>query len=656
MLAGFALAAVIPTFLRAEPPRLRGASCHAIRPGEETRIEFHGDHMADASAVWTNLPGKTGPIIEASTKNRAAVRFQPPAETPLGIYGIRMATRQGISNLRVLLVDDLRTVQEGGDNGSPDAAQELSLPTAVEGSCEAEGFDYFRFSAKAGERVTVEVLARRLGSPLDPVVRLLDRAGRRVLTFSDDEAGLSGDARLAHVFEQTGEYLLEVRDARYRGGDDYFYRLRIGSFPRVNACFPLAVAPRQAARLELVGPDAEQVPPVHVRIPQQAPGDQIWVTVKSSGQEGAAFVPVGLSNLPQTQESEPNNARDQSNELQLPTAVNGRFRAAKDQDYFTFSATKGERWFVRGEARQFGLSTDLFLRIYDGDGKKLAEAEDENDGKREGAIDFTVPQDGRYHLMVEDLHRRGGPQHAYRLEITRRQPGFSLAVTDSKKQPLEHVNAPRGGWFQIRVLAARRDFEGPIELAVKGLEGLELRNNTIAAKKKEIVLEARLPSDWKPGEARTFRIVGRGKIKEEVVTAQASTLPALRKLLELRFPPRSLAAEIGLGVGPEFPAFFTLSVKEKNLKLPKQSAKGNLTVQVNRLHKFNGAIRLHVEGLPKGLTAEAGEIAAKQPEGKIAFRGEQLAPGEYSLRIIGEGRYQGQRKKAAIADIKLSIE
>ncbi|HEV2418225.1 MAG TPA: hypothetical protein VGX94_10505, partial [Terriglobia bacterium] len=59
-------------------------------------------------------------------------------------------------------------------------AQPVSIPAAINGRLNQEAGDYFRFTARKGERVTMEVAANRLGSPLDSVIEVLDNQGKPV--------------------------------------------------------------------------------------------------------------------------------------------------------------------------------------------------------------------------------------------------------------------------------------------------------------------------------------------------------------------------------------------------------------------------------------------------------------------------------------------
>src|SRR5690606_38304928 len=108
----------------------------------------------------------------------------------------------------------------------------------------------------------------RIGSALDPIIRLMDAQGRE-LVYSDDTPGLMGDCQLSHTFAAPGEYVLEVRDIRYQGGGNFIFRLRIGDFPLLNVPYPLAIKRGAEAKLEVAGPDLEGVQPVTVKAPTE---------------------------------------------------------------------------------------------------------------------------------------------------------------------------------------------------------------------------------------------------------------------------------------------------------------------------------------------------------------------------------------------------
>ena len=123
----------------------------------------------------------------------------------------------------------------------------MTLPVIVNGRIDKPGqWDVFRFDGRAGEEIVAEVIARRLDSPLDSVLRLTDAAGNQ-LAFNDDYedkgAGLQtqyADSYLRATLPAAGAYYLYLGDAQQQGGPDYAYRLRL-SAPRPD--FALRVVP-----------------------------------------------------------------------------------------------------------------------------------------------------------------------------------------------------------------------------------------------------------------------------------------------------------------------------------------------------------------------------------------------------------------------------
>src|SRR5206468_853552 len=78
-----------------------------------------------------------------------------------------------------LALGDEPEVSSSGSNTSLQSAQLLTAPVSVNGKLHAKE-NYFRFRAKKGEKVVLEVAANRLGSPLDSILEVLDPKGKPV--------------------------------------------------------------------------------------------------------------------------------------------------------------------------------------------------------------------------------------------------------------------------------------------------------------------------------------------------------------------------------------------------------------------------------------------------------------------------------------------
>ncbi len=640
-----------------QPPTVSHLLPVGIQPGKAVDVVFHGAALAGPTGVWSDLPltAELTPGIEGNGTQPGSVsyRLTIPADTPPGVAGIRLATGQGISNLKLLLVDDLPSAIDSGNNQSPELAQSISLPMAVDGYCDGETSDFYKISVEAGQRVSVEVFARRLGSPLDPVIRLLTLDGREV-AYSDDEPSTGADSRFAHTFEAAGDYLIEIRDIRYQGGGNFRYRLRIGDFPLLSVPYPLAVQKGQSAGLQLTGPGVQLSNSVAVTVPEQVSGDRLRVSA-GTGAQGAAWVTLVASDMPEQLETEPNDTPDRGTAVTIPGAINGRFEVAGDQDYYQFSATKGQRIVFAGQARSLGSPADLYLRLYNADGGVLAEAADP--GNAEGSLNYTFPDDGTYRLRVEETNHRGGFDFAYRIVATPYQPGFSLAAEAEK------VDAPQNGVFVVKVTAARRDYNGPITLAVEGAGGgAKLQSNVIPEGKPETTMHVTLGSSLTPGTINTLKIIGTAKVGEADFSTTASTLGALRGTFSgLPYPPAAFDGTLALGVGPVFPQFYTLASASPVATLLKAGATASLKVAVARTNGFEDAVSISATGLPAGVEAKPAKIEKGQTEAELELTSAQaIPPGNYPIKLVGSASFQNQPQEfifdqAAITGPPVSI-
>ena len=94
--------------------------------------------------------------------------------------------------------------------------------------------DCYRFHAEKGQRLTLEVMARQLGSELDSVLAILDAQGGEIASNDDAEGK---DSRLEFTAPETGDYVARVRDLYDRQGPGYFYRLRVIAGPDFRLTF-----------------------------------------------------------------------------------------------------------------------------------------------------------------------------------------------------------------------------------------------------------------------------------------------------------------------------------------------------------------------------------------------------------------------------------
>jgi hypothetical protein len=114
---------------------------------------------------------------------------------------------------------------ESNDEHAKATRYDGELPVALNGIIEKEGdADFFRFKAKKGQALDINCYARRLRTPLDPVVVLFDDKGKQIAA-NDDNAG--PDSYLRFNAPADGEYVLSVRDHLKHGGPEFVYRVEL---------------------------------------------------------------------------------------------------------------------------------------------------------------------------------------------------------------------------------------------------------------------------------------------------------------------------------------------------------------------------------------------------------------------------------------------
>ena len=183
--------------------------------------------------VWGwNLP-RTRAVLNTSTEE--GIHAVPELSNGFVIGNIPFAS------------DTLSEITEEEPNNTPEEAQRVQLPVIINGRIDSPGdVDVFSIYCKAETQVVAEVIARRLGSPLDSCLKVTDIAGKQIAfndDFDDKGSALlthNADSYLTFTAPATGRYYIHLSDSQRKGGPEYGYRLRI-SQPRPD--FALRIVP-----------------------------------------------------------------------------------------------------------------------------------------------------------------------------------------------------------------------------------------------------------------------------------------------------------------------------------------------------------------------------------------------------------------------------
>lgn len=501
-------------------PAIRDIHPHGAQTGTSFKLTLEGDGLLAGSTLQTSIPGAVSRLVtkEDTASNNAAIVFlvELKKDAQPGLYPLRLVTSNGISNLMLFSVgvfpeiEEKESTQPKPGNGKLENAEPIPVPVTVNGTLTAADIDTYKFAAKAGERLVFEVEARRAGSAIDPLIEVMDSAGK-VIASNDDAVGLGVDARVEVTFPKAGTYYAQVRDTRYSDQAQDFYRLKIGQYPYADSIFPLGGKRGETVEITMAGGNL----PAPVKVTKKLDTTAGYMPVQLPG---SAALPMILEVGDQPEEIEPVVVRE-------GVLVNGRISAAGEIDKYKLAVAPGEEWVVNLSAGSLGTSQldpiitvfdekgkKLFSRIdamqtaYDEKGKKLLSRDDSVGG--DPALVFKVPE-GVHQLTVavEDLLGRGGAGYGYRMQARRGGPDFVVDIATP------FVNVPAGGTAAVVVNVRRRGFEGPIELKIPNLpEGYQVSgghvpsdaaaqnpfNDNIGFRGARSVLTITAPADAKP--------------------------------------------------------------------------------------------------------------------------------------------------------------
>ena len=629
-----------PTPPNPQAPVLGPAVPLGMQRGTSMELTLTGANLTEPTGVWTSFPGRvTIPTDKNNGKEPGKLRVQldVPGDAPLGFHSLRLATAHGMSNLRLFCIDELPQVMEVDSNRSRSTPQSVPVPCVVVGRADAEIADYYRINVRAGQRVSFEVLGRRLGSALDPQITLLDPKSGRELPggHNNDAPGLQTDSRLTYLFKEAGEYLIEIRDTMWRGGADFWYRLRIGDFPCATTPVPMAARRGTQVTVHFAGPMVEGVAPVEVTVPNDSAASTISLAPRGPNGLHGWPVALALSNFEEVLEQEPNNEPGQANRIPVPGGVTGRFQQPGDVDHFVFAARKGQRYLVKAHTVELNSPTEVYMVLKDAKGGQVAAS----NPTVTASLDFTAPADGDYTLAVEHLLYAGGPSETYRITVEPFEPSFDLALG------IEQFDVAAGSSTPIVLYATRNGYAGPIEVRVSGDPHISghatiKAGQPAAPNQPAATLFLHAAADAPAGPFQ-IAIEGSATIDGRSIVRRANLHNLVSKSLAgLPFPPQNLLTQVGLAVTPRPPFLLSLHFDyaegTRGYPVP-------LTIRATRDAGFAEEIALAPANLPPNVAAAFKNIPRGQNEVKVQLNpAANAALGIFPVTVTGKAKYQGK--------------
>jgi hypothetical protein len=629
------------------------------------------------------------------------------ADVPSGIYDVWLAGPLGVSNPRGFAVDDWNEIAETAGNRPADKAQLIEVGSVVSGKFDTNSESWFKFSAKTGARVLIDVFAQRIDSKADATLVVYDGAGHELARSRDVNRR---DPFIDFVIPADGEYFVKAYDFIFGGGADYFYRLAVHTAVHVDFVFPPVVRPGEKNKLTVFG---RNLPggstsdvlvngrpldrlDVTVEVPADEPTDRLAapspvraVEALVDGREyrldtfagRSNAVVLGYARAPVVLETEPNDTLEKTQTVTLPCEVVGQFSPRGDIDAVQFEAKKGDVVAIEVISQRMGFASDPWLlvqRVVKGaDGKlelkDVNEVDDEttnigatafNGAANDPYFRLTAPQDGTYRVVVRDLYgdSRGDPRLIYRLVLHKPQPDFrliALPVTIAKGSNNTSGVGYRSAGVLIRsgevspisVMAARIDgYDGPIRLTVEGIPKEVTAPEAIVGIKSDLTPLTIVVPEKTPAWQGTIRIIGRATIDGREVQHEARAAAILASGDNKRSAEARMVHEFAVAVGGNDAMPCTIHSGDGKTLTVERGSKVTVPVTMIRRGGFNDSVALTPIGLPP--YAKAQPVTVGDKEMTLTIELDKDAPvGELTFALSGViPKFNYARDKADVDD------
>ena len=428
-----------------------------LQQPEEVLFYQPGIRCTHLEPLDTKLDLNSGEAKQAEPGNSVQLTFEIAAEAPPGEYQLRLRTQDNLSELVTFWVSPFPVIAEqhawrdSGDNRNDtrDTAQLVPLNSTVFGyipGVAAQDHDWFAVDCRQGQRLSLEVVAARLGTLHygglnDPAVRIYNADGRE-LGRNDDNALFTQDPVVSVIIPRDGRYFIDMHQQMdYEAGRLRHYLLHVGTFARPLVTFPLGGQAGQRIPLSLLG-DAQGDLKLESELPSHpGPYEAAMVDVypPQSNDEPNPPSPNRIHVAPfgDVFEAGGHNSTDGPQPIndELPLAINGRIESEGEVDWYRIKARKGDRYRVFGYGKTLDSELDPRIWIRPAPGNPSQRQWDEDDSRWEPhdlvghhyrhqtkrrldpVFMFEPDTDGDWLVGIGDTRREFGPHHIYRIEF-----------------------------------------------------------------------------------------------------------------------------------------------------------------------------------------------------------------------------------------------
>ena len=652
--------------------------------GTTVEVTVGGQNLSRAVGVVVSGEGVSGELIpsaaEQSKKKRKTsknkdigeednlqladqVRFRltvaPDAE--LGLRDLRLLLPNGTTNRLYFEVGELPDVLEQEPNQIEGTLVE-SLPATLNGQVMRSDVDRFRFMARKGQtlvarakgRLFVPYLADAVPGWFQPVLRIYDSRMKEV-AYNDDYR-YEVDPIIFFEVPEDGEYTVEIRDALFRGREDFVYRIDLGELPFMTSIYPLGGMVGRTTKLELRGVN---LPKSSMKLKPKQEG-KIAITVQGSDKKTSNT--VFFESDSKIQHLADRNASNFTIRQAAAIGLGEVYDAVIDQPlrvhWYRVKVPARQPVVFEVMARRLGSPADMRMTLYDSHGKVIADVDDTEDKEQYLLTHHADPQIIRRFQRAETCFLRliesqgkGGEEYAYRLKVYKAEPDFSLNIEPAT------ISLAQGGSGVLNVVVLRKQqFWGPIDLHVEGLlEGFTVSSTQIPAGGQRLMLTITAPEGADTTVVRP-RVYGTAQDENgQIVRRDAK--PVETMMQAFYYTHMMPIDEFRVEVTEKLP--FSLSIVEPDQPLALSvERKIPLKVRIHRDEGYNEPITLMLRSSERNVKAEAVIVEPGQTEAKLEIECKAERPRPMPTQLVVSGvvkattkRIAGQARNAFVAAI-----
>ncbi len=640
---GHAVAAA-PELHRVDPPGgTRGA---------ELDLTLRGKRLADVQEILFYDGGIEVLSISSPEPDVAVAKLRVTPTCRIGEHALRLRTASGISEMRTFHVGALPTVAELEPNSDFAQPQVIELNQTVFGVVENEDVDHFAVAANAGQRISAEIEAIRLGETMfDPYVAILD-AQRFELDACDDSALGLQDSVVSIVAPEDGTYIVQVREAAYGGSGACRYRLHVGTFPRPRVTFPIGGKPGESLAVRHLGDAAGEIAETVV-----LPDTQVerW-PVLATDEHGAAPSPTWMRVSKHTNVLEPTTDGAKLEAVTPPLAFNGILTSENERDRFQVTLKKEQEYEIRLLARSHRSPLDGVINIFGADGKHLKGNDDSQRGV-DSTMRFRAPADGVYDVRIRDHLGRGGPLFVYRLEIDAPQPSLALSIEKYNSRAYQYrqtIPVAQGNRTAALLRVQRSDVSGVVAIETELPAGVSCDAPEIMADVQHVPVvfsaaaDAAIAGGLYPLRGRIAREGG------DIIGGFEQTVP-----LVIAPPNETIYYQVQLdrvAMAVTQPAPFKINLEQPAVPLV-QAGRQDLKVSVERVEGYDEAIEARILWGPPGVSFPGSINIPKgvnQAIYTVTAAGD-APPRTWPMVIIARGPHDGGERWVSSQRVDLTV-